>query len=298
MKNKIIIGIFIISLLSLACFGAEDLQFEGKSIDAWLKLLTGRPEQPYGPSPSKEIQRQALAAVQRMGKREYDFLVEQLTSTNADIGIIPIAFKVAGSNAVPEIPTLIETLDHETSISWMAAECLKSIGTNSIPPLIAALDNKKVRIRENAAYALGQIGPPAGIAVPKLLERLSIDELPVRCQILTALGLINQYPEKVVPAVIPYLSNKDSSLRGNAAFTMIGFGKNAKAAAPKLFKLMSDDNETVCGNAAGALEHMEAGMGKDYVTLLESNASNPDLKIREYISQELSKRGVNTNSAK
>mgnify|MGYP003331604409 CR=1 FL=1 len=42
---------------------------------------------------------------------------------------------------------------------------------------------------------------------------------------------------------------------------MICFGKSARAAAPKLFKLISDENENVRKNAGGALEHMEAGMG-------------------------------------
>jgi len=267
-------------------------------MDVWTKTLIGIPEQPYGPLPTVKMQEEALAAFQRMGRREYFFLVDQLITTNAIAGWIPYVFKAAGSNAAPAIPKLIKTLDNEVPISWRAAESLKNIGTNSIPPLIAALDSKKLNVRKSAAYALGQIGPTAEPAVPKLLERLNMDEISVRYDILTALGLINQHPEKVVPAIIPYLSSDDSIIRGNAAFAMIGFGKNARAAAPKLFKLMSDDNENVRINTAGALEHMEAGMGADYITLLKENATNSDLKVRNFVLQQLTNRGVNTNSSK
>jgi len=267
-------------------------------MEAWLNLLVGLPEKAYGPFPSQEMQQQAMTAFKKMGTREYDYLVEQLATetTNANIGIT-VVFKLAGTNAAPEIPKLIALFKRD-EIVWAAIRCLVDIGTNSIPPLMHALSDKDIKIRQGAANALGQIGHPAGVATSLLLDKLKVEGVQVQCSIITSLGLINQYPEKVVPALIPYLSSEDSSIRGNAAFAMIGFGKNAKAAAPKLFKLMSDDNETVRGNAAGALQHMEAGMGKDYVALLVNNDSNPDLKIREYISQELSKRGVNTNSSK
>lgn len=297
MKTNATIVILVAYLLPLVCFGSDDLQFEGKSIDVWAKTLNGLPEQPYGHRPTVEMQQKAFAVFQRMSQREYFFLVDQLIKTNAIAGCIPVAFKAAGSNAAPAIPKLIKALDNEIPVSWWVAECLKNIGTNSIPPLIAALDNRKVKIRIGAAYALGQIGSPAESAVPKLLERLKAEEVQVQSSIIIALGLINQYPEKVVPALIPYLS-KDSSTRGDAAFAMICFAKSARAAAPKLFKLMSDDNENVRKNAGGALEHMEAGMGGDYVTLLKENATNSDQKVREYVLQELSKRGVNTNSSK
>lgn len=295
--KTIAIGVLITFLSIFVCFGKDDFRFEGKSIDVWIKTLVGIPEQPHGSRPTMEMQQKAFAVFQTMGQREYFFLVDQLITTNAIAGWIPYAFKAAGSNAAPAIPKLIKALDSEIPVSWRVAECLKNIGTNSIPPLIAALDNRKIKIRIGAAYALGQIGSPAESAVPKLLERLKAEEVQVQSSIIIALGLINQYPEKVVPALIPYLS-KDSSTRGDAAFAMIGFGKNARTAAPKLFQLMSDDNENVRINAGGALEHMEADMGVDYVTLLKENATNSDLKVREYVLQELSKRGVNTNSSK
>lgn len=294
----ILITAFIVSFSIFICLGVDNYQFEGKSIDAWAKTLIGLPEQPYGPPPTIEMQQQAVAVFRKMGKPEYFFLVDQLITTNAIVGWIPYAFKAAGSNAVPAIPKLIKALDNEIPVSWRVAECLKNIGTNSIPPLIAALDNKKVKIRRGAAYALGQIGSPAEPAIPKLLERLNMDETSVRYDILTALGLINQHPEIVVPALIPYLSNEDPTVRGNASFAMIGFGKDARAAAPKLFQLMSDDNENVRINAGGALEHMETGMGTEFVTLLKENATNSDLKIRKFVLQQLTNRGIKTNSSK
>lgn len=305
MRSHFIITVLVISLLPLVCFSADDLQFEGKSMEAWINNLIGLPDKTGehfdDRRKSDEIQQKAVEAIRMMGSREFDYLVEQLCSTNRSkipVARIEMVFSIVGSNAIPEIPKLIKVFNQDELMAWQATACLKSIGTNSIPPLMTALVNRNIKVRQNAAYALGQFGQPAKTAVSLLLERLKVEKLQVRGRIITSLGLINQYPEKVVPALIPYLSSEDTDIRGNAAFAMIGFGKNARTAAPKLFKLMSDENETVRNNAAGALQHMEADMGKEYVTLLLSNASNADQKVREYISQELSKRGANTNSSK
>jgi len=166
-------GILIVSLLSSVCFGAENLRFEGKSIDAWLNILVGLPEQPEKinePFPGKEMQQQAVAAFKRMGPREYDYLVQRLDSTNANVIGIAFAFKYAGTNASLEIRRLIALFDRDEA-AGAAIRCLVEIGTNSVPALIEALSEKNVKIRQRPANALGQIGPPAKTAVPILMKR-------------------------------------------------------------------------------------------------------------------------------
>lgn len=262
-------------------------------MDGWLNLLTGRPEKIYAPFPNDEMQRQALAAFKRMGSREYDYLVEQLATetTNANIGIT-VAFKLAGTNAAPEIPKLIALFKRD-EIVWAAIRCLVDIGTNSIPPLMHALSDKDIKIRQGAANALGQIGPPAGVAVPLLLNKLKTEKTQVRCSIIASLGLINQYPEKVVPVLIQNLESDDVNIRGNTAFALIGFSRNTDAAAPGLFKLLKDSDENVRNNAAGAIMNMK--LGKEYIPLLATNASNPDAKVRSLIAQALGNQGAYTN---
>jgi hypothetical protein len=55
MRTHFIIAVLAISFWSSVSFGADDFQFEGKSMDGWLNLLTGRPEKIYGPFPNDEM---------------------------------------------------------------------------------------------------------------------------------------------------------------------------------------------------------------------------------------------------
>lgn len=296
MRTQFIIAVLIISFMS-SCLGADDLQFEGKSMETWLNNLIGIPGKEGDPFPSEETKQEALKAFQRMGNREYDYLVEKLPSTTGnkfEYGAIRAAFKIAGTNATPEIPKLIALFGQgDESTVWAVSECLVAIGTNSVSPLMHALIDGNVKVRQGAASALGQIGPPAKPAVPLLLERLKIEELQVRLPIISTLGLIGQYPDLVVPVLIQNLQSDNQNIRGNAAFAVSWFGNAAKDAAPQLFKLLNDENGTVRNNAASAIMNMN--LGKEYIPLLATNASNPDFKVRCLIAQALGKQGAYTN---
>ena len=62
-----------------------------------------------------------------------------------------------------------DSADDRTELRLMAIEALGKIGAGTAPAvgdLIVALADQNSRIREQAANALGQIGPAAGMAVP------------------------------------------------------------------------------------------------------------------------------------
>jgi HEAT repeat protein len=300
MKTSLIIAILAVSFLSPNCFGADDVQFEGKSMDTWLNNLIGIPDNgrdPVPPNEKEETQRQAVAAFQRMSSREYDYLVKKLPSTTENKfanGEITVAFKIAGTNASPAIPKLIALLSRgDEPTAWSVARCLVGIGTNSIAPLIDALSDKNANVRAGAAYALGQIGPPAKPAVPSMLEKLKTDELKVRLAIIGSLGFIRQYPDQVIPVLTENLKCENPDVRGNAAMAISCFGNDVGNAAPILFKLLNDNNDRVRNNAAGAVLH--ANLGKEQIPLLISNADNPDARVRSLIAQALGKQAVYTN---
>jgi len=67
---------------------------------------------------------------------------------------------------------------------------LAAMGSRAVEPLIGALKDKSRERRAAAAYALGQIGPPARAAIPALVQTLKDDSPTVRRQAAYALSRI------------------------------------------------------------------------------------------------------------
>jgi len=98
----------------------------------------------------------------------------------------------------------------------MAASWLGSMGkeaTPAIPHLVARLDDKGTltvaisshvgvarEVRMMAADALGELGPAAKIAVPKLIQMLQINEVEIHA--VRALGEIGCSPQRVIPPLL------------------------------------------------------------------------------------------------
>jgi len=140
---------------------------------------------------------------------------------------------------------------------------------------------------------LGHIGRPAKPAVPLLLERLKVEEVQVRGSILAALGLIQQYPDLVVPVLTQNLASDDPKIRSAAAFGVSSFTKDAKPALPMLFKLLKDEDNLTRNNAATGL--LMISPGQEFIPLLVSNMDNPDPRVRSVIAQVLGEQRDHTN---
>jgi len=283
----------ICCLLSCCSWSAAAAAFEGKNMDAWLNLFVGAPESVGKPFPTEQEKQQAVLAFQRMGSSEYDYLINQVGSGQANPAIRYV-FKAVGSNASPQIPKLILLLGKGTDpVYWEVAECLAGIGTDSIAPLMQALTNSDVKIRQGAAYALGRIGPPAKVAVPLLLERFKTETVDVQRPLISTLGFIGGYPDDVLPVLIEALGSKDEGIRGNAAFAIGNYPGHVDAIAPILFKLLNDKDGRIRNNAAGTLLRLD--LGKLYLPQLITSASNPDVAVRCLIAQALGKQKASTN---
>jgi CheY-like chemotaxis protein len=83
--------------------------------------------------------------------------------------------------------------DKERKVRQEAAGALGEIGpgaSDAVPVLVKALDDENANVRQSAAYVLGQIGPSASEAVPKLIEALETEEVAMRSVVARALGRI------------------------------------------------------------------------------------------------------------
>lgn len=78
-----------------------------------------------------------------------------------------------GAGAAEAIPVLVQALqDSNLIFCRLVSQALGQIGRASVPALIDALRNDDKNVRREAAWALGQIGPDAGSAIPALAELL------------------------------------------------------------------------------------------------------------------------------
>jgi HEAT repeat protein len=108
------------------------------------------------------------------------------------LAILGVSAAAAGGLAADPVPTvpqdkLIDRLidglkDPDPDVRQHLAVALAKIGPAGVEPLIAALGDTSAEKRAGAAYALGQIGPPARGALPKLLDALDDKDLDVRRQ--------------------------------------------------------------------------------------------------------------------
>ena len=92
-------------------------------------------------------------------------------------------------------------------------------------------------------------GPDAVAQIIKALR----EDWQMRNQAAVALGLIGPEARAAVPLLIDALQDEDKYLRGHAATTLGQLGRPAGSAVPALAKALGDDDEDVRANAATAL---------------------------------------------
>lgn len=102
--------------------------------------------------------------------------------------------------------------------SWCAsddaAQALIQLGADSVPVLVAALDDPVARVRANSANALGDIAEDAETVVPKLTACLKDDDASVRAHAAWALG---KFGLKAQSALVPLVETLFDETEWNSA---------------------------------------------------------------------------------
>ena len=126
-------------------------------------------------------------------------------------------------------------------------EALVRCGAPAVPALSQALKNDRAEVRASAAYALGQIGQAAYVAVPNLVMILRDDS--------------------------------SNDVRAIAAYTLGRIGSKAEAAVPRLITIFKnpDEDSVVHDQAAQALK--EIGTKEALTTLNEPESISSSAKI-------------------
>ncbi|WP_406695840.1 HEAT repeat domain-containing protein [Singulisphaera sp. Ch08] len=151
-----------------------------------------------------------------------------------------------GQVGVAAVPALIEVLHgHDPDARRRAMTALGGIGPKAAPALtdlVRAVADPDEEIRTVAAEALGEIGigPEAVAAIPGLIAAGKDPDRIVRKNATEALGKIRPRDDRVIPALITTLRDRDSDVRAASgdALTLIG-----EPAFPGLWDLLRDDDD-------------------------------------------------------
>jgi HEAT repeat protein len=138
-------------------------------------------------------------------------------------------------------------IEQQTTPGEEAAAALVAIGTESLPPLIAASRAPQWVARRNAVWALGALDDARG--VPPALAALADREPPVRRVAAWALGALDA--DVAVTALIDALGDADATVRKQVAWAL-GAIRDPRA-VDALIKTLKDQDEDVRMQAAWAL---------------------------------------------
>ncbi len=120
----------------------------------------------------------------------------------------------------------------------------------AVTALRLALDDASAAVRNQAASALGQIGPAAAAAVPELVALLKDGDETVRCQAAEAVGEVGVAGDLSVAALVELLADASVPVRAAAARALGGLKEAAAPAVPSLVTLLQDSEESVRTAAA------------------------------------------------
>jgi HEAT repeat protein len=153
------------------------------------------------------------------------------------------ALGTIGPEAKAAIANLISALGDESErVRWRAGWALGRIGAKTVSALTAVLEDEQQRTL--AVAALGDIGPAARPAVPKLVELLSQDHLPksLATEIIKTISHIGPGAGEAVPILLKIFDDEESELRPDAAWALAQIG--VTEAVPRFFREMTRSEPT------------------------------------------------------
>ena len=164
----------------------------------------------------------------------------------------------------PAVPALIDSLRHESeAVRRNASYALSAIGGPAVEALTEASQESDPDTRGTAVETLGDIGLPAGDAVPLLNKALQDESVAVRRHGAEALGTTSQLTSDGVDALAGALSDEDEYVRRNAALALARIGTSAQDATAALTTALEDDDRYVRGKAAHALHRIGSPLAQE-----------------------------------
>jgi HEAT repeat protein len=269
MRTALLIALILIGWNHLAS-GQERRIIAGKDVDGWVAILRN-------PASSSRDQEQAIRVIGEFGaeaKAAVPFLIERFVKAGCEyhtgmgaIGFDPSVKKALVQIGEPSVPALLEVLNGpDASMRVCAAEALGEIGPlahDAVPRLIQAVERPEpgehgATLRRHAIDALGKIGPDAKAAVPLLMDLLGQDGDSADLDLVVALDRLGSPPSAKL--VDLFLRDADAFVERNDESTSAGLcylGLKARSEAPRIRALLADNRPTLRVEAAAILAHID-----------------------------------------
>lgn len=247
-------------------------RYEAKTLSDWLDQFNSHSDSGDFKEQAR-IWQEAEHAISRMGSNAVPFLVEKLKYRESSFhrtlrelvqrqSVVSVGwfedpdyeqwaiagFQVLGpqaKSAVPELRLLLAQPDK----SGQAAQCLVSIGRETMPVFMEALSNQNSAVQMSVARSLGEFGTNAAPALPVLLQWLDDSKDHDRGYLAEIIGEIGYGNPDVSRVLTPLLQEPEHTARGAA----LGLARSGQGGLWPLVLALTNHNPMVQIGAACAL---------------------------------------------
>jgi HEAT repeat protein len=237
-RNRILLVVLLVAALGSLIWlmlRSNEPVYQAKSLSVWLEQYSTN---------RWPLDKQAEAAIRHIGTNAVPILLKRL-STREDSLKMKLLARVPKQWLVRlHLRSVDEYRLQVDNYRTLGANGFMALGVDArpaVPALIALLNDKDLRVRYLAVFALRCLGPVASDALPSMINCLDDPDFAVRDDAVTGLGTIHQEPERVVPILINFIEKNraDKILCQDAIGSLGMFGEQAKPAIPILLGFLN-----------------------------------------------------------
>jgi hypothetical protein len=295
-KWLLVTGIFGVVLVVIALLTRDsEPRYNGHSLSYWLDKYGQSNPSVYSSGREEDPDPQAVEAISRIGTNGLPLLLNRLhyepnparralasTVRRAPEPLRPgwlmdwavsdpayskahdaaSAFSVLGSAAKPAVPELVRMMNDRaaTNSAGLAQYALACIGEETLPFLVAVLEDRNALNRRNAALWIGtlpQLCTNAAPAIPTLVRCLQDRDPQVQWTAAMALGRASLQPDLVVPALVAACQTPAAPVVRLRCISALGdFGPRARSAEACLVAALSDPEKNIRRAATNSLRRV------------------------------------------
>ncbi|MBL8794487.1 MAG: HEAT repeat domain-containing protein [Planctomycetia bacterium] len=251
--------------------------------------------------------RSAAFALGKLNREAVPALVRALADDDKAVAeSAAFALGEIGTSAIAALPALLKFLNDPKAEPRLrrAAACavgeLRPIEKDAVRSLQQALRDGDAGVRQNAAWALGQLPATiASAALPALQERFTDDDALVRRDAVGALQTFGLQARSLLPALLQRLADEtDSETRLALLHVLVNLlGPEDGSAAKVLRAALHDPNAETVRLAAVALGNIGGDQAAAAVPALRSALMDPALGIRRQAVGALANIGPEATAA-
>jgi len=253
-------------------------------------------------SDDRYLPRGASSALAKIGKVAVPDLIKALKHEKNKVrayaakalGIIkPVPQEAVG----PMLKLITVDKDHSTLGAVQQAVIslyrMRPLGREHLEGLIGAIESENQFARGFSASNLGELGPVAAQAAPKLLPLLSDQGVNTRWTTAWALGEIGVASKEVIAALVAAFGDSDIRPRIHAC---IALSKLCKEAHPDIIKALGHESSNVRWCAAETLARIGPG-SKGAVGALVRQLKDSEARVRKMAANALGRIGPKAEDA-